>query len=145
MWGYAAYLYRVLAILSSYQEKQLSFSIDGREITRKVLLLTVANGTTFGGGFKLTPQALPDDGLLEICLIEKIAPFRRFLHIGKLGAGKHGSIKEVHFFKGKEIKIAATEKNEGKQWMHIDGELMGQPPFDIKIVPQALKVRVRTS
>jgi len=74
LWGYGAYLYRVLRILSSYQEKQLSFSIDGKSFKKKVLLLTIANGTTFGGGFKLTPDAKVDDGLLDVCLVEKLLP-----------------------------------------------------------------------
>ena len=148
LWGYAAYLYRVLRILSSYKEKTLTFSIDGKEYTKKVLLLTVANGTTFGGGFRITPHALPDDGLLEVCLIEKLSPFKRFLNLSKMGAGKHGKLREVSFYKAREIRISADEKtgkkSRTKQWMHIDGELMGHPPFEIKIVPQTLKVRIRS-
>lgn len=139
LWGYGAYLYRVLRILSSYREKKLSFSIDGKRFDKKVLLLTIANGTTFGGGFKLTPEAKIDDGLLEVCLIEKIPPLKRFFNLGKMGAGNHGRLDEVSFFKAREVTIEPDKK----QWLHIDGELMGHPPFSIKVVPSALKVRVR--
>lgn len=141
LWGHWAYLYRVLRILSSYRERELSFTIDGQKLTKKVLLLTIANGTTFGGGFKLTPSAVVDDGLLDVCLIEKISPVRRFFNVGKLSSGKHVSLDVVSSFKAREIRIEA-DKN---QWMHIDGELMGHPPFDIRIEPKALKVRVRAS
>ncbi|WOK06429.1 diacylglycerol kinase family lipid kinase [Imperialibacter roseus] len=141
LWGYGAYLYRVLRILSSYQEKQLSFSIDGKKYTKKVLLLTVANGTTFGGGFVLTPDAKVDDGLLDVCLIERILPWNRFLSLSKLGAGRHGKLEEVSFFKASHVSIEADKK----QWMHIDGELLGHPPFEININKKALKVRVRAS
>lgn len=141
LWGYGAYLYRVLRILSSYQEKELSFTIDGKHFKKKVLLLTIANGTTFGGGFKLTPDAKVDDGLLEVCLIEKLMPWNRFMNLGKLGSGKHGKLSEVTFYKAIEVTIAPDKK----QWMHIDGELMGHPPFEVKVEKQALKVRVRAS
>lgn len=147
LWGYGAYLYRVLRILSSYKEKQLTFTIDGKQYTKKVLLLTIANGTTFGGGFKITPHALPDDGLLEVCLIENLSPLKRFFNISKMGAGNHGSLREVSFYRCREVNIVADEKSgrrsANKQWMHIDGELMGHPPFNVKILPEALKVRVR--
>lgn len=141
LWGYGAYLYRVLRILSSYQEKELSFAIDGKQFKKKVLLLTIANGTTFGGGFKLTPDAKVDDGLLEVCLIEKLMPWNRFMNLGKLGSGKHGKLSEVTFYKASEVSIAPDKK----QWMHIDGELMGHPPFEVRVEKQALKVRVRAS
>ncbi len=139
LWGYGAYLYRVLRILSSYQEKPLSFTLDGKKYNKKVLLLTVANGTTFGGGFMLCPDAKVDDGLLEVCLIEKMQPWNRFLNLSKLGSGEHGKLEEVSFFKASEVVI----EEDKKQWMHIDGELFGHPPFEIKILKNALTVRVR--
>ena len=89
----------------------------------------------------LTPDAKVDDGLLDVCLIERILPWNRFLSLSKLGAGRHGKLEEVSFFKASHVSIEADKK----QWMHIDGELLGHPPFEINIHKKALKVRVRAS
>lgn len=139
--GHAAYYYHVLRILGGYSERLFEFVIDGQAYKKELILLTIGNGTTFGGGFKLMPEARVDDGLLEICEIGKVSGFRRFLNINKLSGGTHGSLKEVNFHEAKMISIGANDK----LFAHIDGERMGQPPFEIKILPKVLQIRVGNS
>ncbi|MEO9483028.1 MAG: diacylglycerol kinase family protein [Ekhidna sp.] len=140
--GHAAYYYHVLRILGGYRERNFKFSMDGSQpLEKELILLTIGNGTTFGGGFKLMPEAKIDDGLLEICEIGKISGLRRFLNINKLSGGTHGNLKEVCFHKTKEISI----EGNNRLFAHIDGERMGQPPFEIKVLPKALRVRTHPS
>lgn len=136
--GHAAYYYHVLRILGGYRERLFNYQIDGQSYKKDLILLTVGNGTTFGGGFKLMPEAKIDDGLLEICEIGKVSGLRRFLNINKLSGGTHDSLKEVNFYKSKRVFI---DKNS-MLYAHIDGERMGQPPFEIRILPRALRLRV---
>ncbi|NQZ75504.1 MAG: diacylglycerol kinase family lipid kinase [Ekhidna sp.] len=136
--GHAAYYYHVLRILGGYKERMFEFSIGDEDYKQDLILLTVGNGTTFGGGFKLMPEAAIDDGFLEVCTIGKLSGFRRFLNIGKLSDGSHGSLEEVSFHKVRKISI----KENTRLFAHIDGERMGQPPFEISILPKALQLRV---
>ncbi|MEM9896927.1 MAG: hypothetical protein AAF789_11195 [Bacteroidota bacterium] len=101
----------------------------------------MGNGSTFGGGFKLMPNANLSDGYLEICEIGPVSGLKRFLNINKLSKGTHGQLKEVTLRRAKSLKIA---KNESL-FAHMDGERLGNPPFDISILPKALKIRVRRS
>ncbi|WP_425389615.1 diacylglycerol/lipid kinase family protein [Ekhidna sp.] len=136
--GHAAYYYHVLRILGGYRERSFDYQIDDQPSQNDLILLTIGNGTTFGGGFKLMPEAKVDDGLLEICEIGKVSGLRRFLNIHKLSNGTHGSLKEVNFYKAKSVLV-----NENAMlFAHIDGERMGQPPFEIKVLPEALKIRM---
>lgn len=139
--GHAAYYYHVLRILGGYRERLFRYSIDESNFEKDLILLTVGNGTTFGGGFKLMPEANINDGLLEICEIGKVSGLRRFLNIHKLSGGTHGSLKEVHFHKAKSIYI----ESNNQLFAHIDGERMAQPPFEIKVLPGVLQLRVKTS
>lgn len=139
--GHAAYYYHVLRILGGYKERHFKFRLNGNEeYEKELILLTVGNGTTFGGGFKLMPDAKINDGLLEICEIGKISGLRRFLNVNKLSGGTHGSLKEVLFHKAEQILIEANDR----LFAHIDGERMGQPPFEIKVLPKALRLRIRS-
>ncbi|MEQ9009302.1 MAG: diacylglycerol kinase family lipid kinase [Ekhidna sp.] len=137
--GHAAYYYHVPRILGGYKERSFDYQIDNQSLKKDLILLTVGNGTTFGGGFKLMPEATIDDGLLEICEIGKVSGLRRFLNINKLSNGTHGSLDEINFYKAKSVKVEANDM----LFAHIDGERMGQPPFELKILPKAMQLRVK--
>ncbi|MEP0985738.1 diacylglycerol kinase family protein [Ekhidna sp.] len=136
--GHVAYYYHVLRILGGYRERSFEFEIDGVSFNKELILLTIGNGTTFGGGFKLMPDAKVDDGLLEVCEIGKVSGLRRFLNINKLSSGTHGSLREVNFHQAKKVTIRANKN----LFAHIDGERMGQPPYEIEIIPKNLTLRV---
>ncbi len=136
--GHAAYYYHVLRILGSYKERPFSYHINDEHLQRDLILLAIGNGTTYGGGFKLMPSAKVDDGLLDVCEIGKLSPLKRFLNLHRLSTGSHGALSVVNFYQSKEVRIEVTPS----LFAHIDGEWMGQPPFDIKILPKALQLRV---
>ena len=103
-----------------------------------MLLMTVTKGTTFGGGFKINPYAISDDGLLDICLIGKIPKLVRINYVLRMKDGSHRNLKPVSFYKTKEIFI----KENPLLVAHMDGEFIGSPPFNIKVCPKALNFRV---
>ena len=131
------YLVTALKILAGFKEKNVHFSLDKNRFERKILLMTISNGTTFGGGFIINPFAKPDDGRLDICLINEISPIRRFKHVSKLKTGKHYKIKETEFHLAAHILIEETKELVA----HLDGEYIGNPPYEISIKQKALKVR----
>lgn len=139
--GHAAYYYHVLRILGSYKERLFKYVLDGEKYENELILLTIGNGTTFGGGFKLMPEASIYDGFLEVCEIGKVSPLRRFLNVGRLSRGTHGKLKEVNFHRVKECTI----DQQDQLFAHIDGERMGQPPFHFRVLPAALQLRVNGS
>jgi diacylglycerol kinase (ATP) len=136
--GHAKYYYHVLSILATYKERPFQFSLDGNQQQDNLILMTVGNGTTFGGGFKLMPEARIDDGLLEICTIGKISGFMRFMNVHKLSNGSHGSMKSVDFHQAKAVKVMENPM----LFAHLDGEQIGKPPFDIRVLEGALQLRV---
>lgn len=136
--GHTKYYYHVLQILASYKPRDFDYLLDGEEENKSLILMTIGNGTTFGGGFNLMPNAKIDDGLLEVCMIGKISPIRRFLNIHKLSNGTHESLDEVQFYQSKSVAI----KENPLLFAHIDGEQMGSPPYNIKVLPNALKLRI---
>lgn len=137
--GHAGYYYHVLRILASYKVRSFKYTSDDVRSEKELILMTIGNGTTFGGGFKLTPDAKLDDGLLDVCLIGPISTTRRFLNVPKLSNGTHLKLSEIEAVRVKTLEIEENPLLEG----HIDGEYLGQPPFSISLLPKALKVRVR--
>jgi YegS/Rv2252/BmrU family lipid kinase len=132
------YLITVLRIVGGFRERDLSFMLDGQRFEKKVLLRTISNGTTFGGGFIINPFARTDDGMLDICIINAIKPWKRFWHLPKLKSGSHTSIREAEFHTAARINIDKSDQLVA----HLDGEYIGHPPFNIEILKKALSVKV---
>lgn len=135
--GQAKYYYHVLHILSGYRSRSYKVTIDGVFSNKKMILMTIAKGTTFGGGFKLTPHAKVDDGKLALCEITNIPGWKRYANVLSLQKGSHDRLREVSLTKATHIEIEENPLLEA----HIDGEPLGKPPFKIKVLPKALKVR----
>ncbi len=132
------YLLTVLRTVARFKEKDIRFALDGELYERKVLLMTVSNGTTFGGGFVINPRARADDGWLDVCVLNEISPLARFWHLPKLKTGSHDALGACEFHKAEKVQIEAANDLVA----HLDGEFLGHPPFDVSIVPNALQVRV---
>ena len=132
------YLLTVLRTVAGFKERPLRFTIDGKAFQRTILMMTISNGTTFGGGFVINPFARSDDGLLDVCLLNEISPLRRFRHLYKLKSGAHHKLEESEFLQAKQIRVDFTDQLVA----HLDGEYLGHPPFDISVVPKGLLFRV---
>lgn len=135
--GRMAYLNTVIKTLAHYRETPLTYSIGNETYISEVFLMAIANGTTFGGGFVLTPEAKVDDGFLDVCLIHPVRPLKRFLKLPLLKKGVHGKLQEVNFFRTRSIAV------EGDRLLsaHLDGELIGSPPFNISVIPKMIPFR----
>jgi YegS/Rv2252/BmrU family lipid kinase len=134
------YLITVVKTLTGYREKNIQYSIDNENFSHRLLLLTISNGTTFGGGFVINPFAKTDDGLLDICTIDAISVLGRFRHLPKLKDGSHSTLSIANFHQAKSIKV----KENSELAAHMDGEFIGCPPFNIRISDQKLSLRIPT-
>jgi len=101
-------------------------------------MIVIANGSYFGGGMHIAPQAKPDDGLLDMIVIgdtEKSELVKIWLMSYEGTHVKHNSIKV------KRIKEVTIESQE-KALVETDGELIGECPVSFRIIPSALTIVV---
>ena len=101
----------------------------------------VANSRFFGGGMKIAPDAVIDDGFFDVVNIGDIKTAKIIFNAYKLYSGSHLSLEEVKHKHARRIEIHPASE---KQMVDIetDGELPGKLPAIFEIVPQILKVRV---
>jgi diacylglycerol kinase (ATP) len=137
--GFSAYLLALLIIwLRGRFSYRLCFDNDTDEKEHLVTLLTVANGTRSGGGFRLTPTALFDDGSLDMVFAGKLNRLRVAQLLPKVLKGTHLSDPAVTHRLIKEITIQAPAGIAA----HLDGEIWctSGKEFSIQIIPAALQV-----
>lgn len=138
--GRLVYVYFLLKKLFTYKTSTIDLSIDGRKhIFDRTWFVTVSNQPFYGGGMKIAPEAVPDDGLLDITVVHKLSRLKLLLVFISVFSGKHIHFKEVNTFKGKVVSIHSTSS----LYVHGDGEHLGFTPLTIHLQPKALAVLTR--
>jgi len=129
----------VKKLLSPFSYHNVKIKFDGQEIHSKILFIAISNGKIYGGRFKITPEAILDDGLLEVCVVEEMGRFKYLSIIPKVFKGTHASIKGVNFYRAKEVVIQSSEPVLAQ----VSGEVIeGQKEFTITLLPKSLKLIV---
>jgi YegS/Rv2252/BmrU family lipid kinase len=120
--GLPLYLLAVAKALAEFHNPVLSvFSDDGRHFGGPRLLVSVGNGVSAGGGFYLTPDASPDDGLIDVCLVEKMGRLRMLGLLPLSLKGTHTEKPPVTMLRTRALRVECDEPLH----VHIDGEYMG--------------------
>ena len=137
--GFYAYLIQLLLLALTYKPKNIKIKIDGVSIEANMLALSIGNGRYAGGGFKLTPDAEIDDGLFDICLIKYPGVLGIFWNTPKVPTGEHIHLPITTMFKANEITVSS----DSLLTAHVDGEVVKEKTFHLKILPQALRLLVK--
>jgi YegS/Rv2252/BmrU family lipid kinase len=138
--GRLVYVYFLLKKLFTYQSTTINLSIDGeKHILKQTWFVTVSNQPYYGGGMKIAPVALPDDGLLDITVVHQLSRFKLLLVFISVFWGRHVQFKEVKIFTGREISI----QSDSPIYVHADGEHIGYTPLKVSLQSKALQVITR--
>lgn len=100
------------------------------------LLTGVLNTPTYGAGVRLAPDAVIDDGLLQVVLIEHLSTWGVLrLLPGLLASGDLGT-SQVRRWSARSVRISTDRPC----LFHGDGEIVGPAPVDIEVAPKAIQV-----
>ena len=93
--------------------------VDGEIMPRdRFTLLCACNGRFYGGGFNPSPDAMPDDGLLNFIVIPAVSRFTVAALIQKFARGEIGDIPQAILRQGREMKIHCDRVSA----VNVDGE-----------------------
>lgn len=142
--GASAYVLAAVATLATYTPPEMTLILDGEpRATGPTFMVVVANAPTYGGDFRLAPEADMGDGLLDVCVFEAPAgplPVQRAAFIRQIGAvalGRHLQDPDVQFYRARRIELYAAPQTS----VQIDGDALGATPLTVEVAPGALSVR----
>jgi diacylglycerol kinase (ATP) len=105
-------------------------------VEAKCLLTAVLNTPTYGGGVRLAPDAVLDDGWLHVISIEDLSVLEVIKLLPRLMRSGELRTLKVQQWKVKSLKISADRSS----LFHGDGEILGPAPVELEIVPDAVRV-----
>jgi diacylglycerol kinase (ATP) len=143
--GQARYLRAILAELRSFKAVPYSLVVDEGLVTelreqKTGMLVAVGNGTSYGGGMRVCPGALLDDGLLSFIFLDEVSTPRFLRVFPQVFKGTHVEIDEVHEYTATTVHLDAPG-----QIAYADGERVGPLPIDVRVVPAAVSLLVPSS
>ncbi|MCX6334313.1 MAG: diacylglycerol kinase family lipid kinase [Bacteroidia bacterium] len=130
------YILQILKVLLFFREKRMKVLSEGDHHETDCFINTISIGRRFAGSFFLTPKAIANDGLLDVCSIKKLNLIQRFKLLLKVPKGEHITDKKVNYFQTPALDIEFTEKVP----FHVDGEINFAKSFSVRVLPGALNI-----
>ena len=135
--SYSVGLFRALA---SFRAPEFSVKWDGGETAGRMFQVCAGN-TEFaaGGVMRISPGARPDDGLLNISLVDALGRLQIVRRFPSILSGRYVEDERVDYFTGKRLEIDAVPPAE----LQADGDIIGTTPATIELLPGALQLVVQ--
>lgn len=138
--GGLVYAYGALRALLSWRPARFEIELDPPGGDRHVFTafsIGAANSKAYGGGMRAAPDAMLDDGLLEVVVVESVGRLRFLTRIfPKVFAGTHVNEDCVSVFRAREVSISADRPFT----MYADGDPIGDLPVRVAALQGAITV-----
>jgi YegS/Rv2252/BmrU family lipid kinase len=132
----AIYFYTLLTSLVSYKRVNADIDADGVVNRSNIFSLNVGNGRYCGGGMRQTPDAIPDDGLLDVTVIRNMGRLEIIRNLKLLYDGTILSHPKVDGYRVKNLKVVPDDL----LYAEADGESLGHTPAEFSIIPAAIRI-----
>jgi diacylglycerol kinase (ATP) len=137
--GQAGYLVTALSELWGFSNRPVTITLDETEtIERRVLLVAVTNGSYYGGGMHIAPDARVDDGLMDLCIVGDIGRFAALGQLPNLYRGRHTEHPAVEMRQARSVTIEGGPDT----LIHLDGEPFGGLPLWVELRRAVLTIAV---
>jgi len=133
--GRTRYLLATIASTVRLRAVETTLTLDHTSLTEPVTEVVVANGQFFGGGMKIAPRALPDDGIFNVQTWRGGA--RDVLeNLPRMGSGEHLASATVREWQSSTVTVDAAEPLT----LEADGEVLGTTPARFDVLHRVLSL-----
>jgi len=136
--GPGRYVLAIMRVLPGFAPAVFQVDVDGAQLETRAMMVAVANGTSYGGGMHIAPQAKLDSGELEICIVGDVGRLEFVRAFPRVFRGTHTDHPKVTMLRGRRVLVDADRPLS----VIGDGELWGQLPVEVEVAPGSLSVVV---
>jgi diacylglycerol kinase family enzyme len=114
---------------------------DGTIIDENLLICAIQNGPTYGGGFRITPNAHASDGMLNVCMATDINRLYALYVLSLVARGKHEHLPIVRSLTARRMTVDLDQELPAQ----CDGERLRGTHFEIELIPGAIDTLIPRS
>ncbi|MBI3324349.1 MAG: diacylglycerol kinase family lipid kinase [Candidatus Omnitrophica bacterium] len=123
-----------------YRGRRTRLEVDGLRVRRRAILTLISNCQLYGGVVRIAADARIDDGALDVVMFKGGGIAQTAWHLIKVFLGWHRGDPETESYRGSAVSLRARGVP-----VHVDGELIGTTPVDIRVIPRGLWILVPTT
>ncbi|GAB3590926.1 diacylglycerol kinase [Angustibacter peucedani] len=123
--------------LPVFKPLKYELELDGESWVTEAMLVALGNGTRYGGGMHITPDARYDDGLLDVLVVGPMSVPRLLTVFPKVFSGAHITHPAVTVKRARRVRLQTDDIVA-----YADGERFGPLPLEVEVVPSSLSVLV---
>ncbi len=134
--------YTIAILIEFLRLRRIPFVIDldladggTRRVAEDLVMATVGNGPSYGGGIPICPAADLEDGLLDVTLVRPVGRLRLLRLLPRVYRGTHTTIPEVLTLRARRVRLESPGVTA-----YADGEPLGPLPVTVDAHPAALRV-----
>jgi len=140
--GEARFAAAAMGALIRWRERRVRVSIDAADKHREVIegpmnLAAVANALYAGGGMMFSPQALLDDGMLDVVTARGLTRASVIRELARIHKGGHVVNPKVQIRQGIRVRVETFAPEDTMQ-IEADGNVRGVTPVEFRVMPRAL-------
>lgn len=133
--GPAVYLYAILRVLPKFTPLPVRIGGGNGWRDEQIMFAAVGNTRQYGGGIRITPDAVPDDGLLDLCIVHRTSRAQLLKTLPRAYAGAHVKSPFVETGRGPAFSF----ESEQPLAVYADGEPLTRTPVTFAICPERLR------
>ena len=135
--GKGAYVLSILSNMVHGLSADYTVTLDSGEVlSGQKTMICICNGRWYGGGFNPVPEAEPDDGLLDVLVVEKVSLLPVASVIGHYQKGRYAEYPElIRHARCRSLRIECAERSV----VNVDGEAVYTTDAKIEVVPHAIR------
>ncbi|MCE2711424.1 MAG: diacylglycerol kinase family lipid kinase [Cryomorphaceae bacterium] len=137
--GKASYFLAILRAFFTYKKPLMRVSFEGGYYEGPVLLTAACNGPVFGDGLYISPEAKPNDGVMNITILGNVNLWDYLKNLKRMKRKLTIQHPEARYHRSSFLKIQAIGS---KVYTEADGELVGSGEVEFSIEPAALRMLV---
>jgi YegS/Rv2252/BmrU family lipid kinase len=134
--GRLVYLYAALRALAAWKPARFELALGDHSVSFTGYSAAAANNKAYGGGMFLAPDAVLDDGQLDIVYVTQVGKLHALANLPKVFKGRHVEDDHVHVLRAPEVTITADRPFA----VYADGDHLGDLPATVRILPRALNL-----
>lgn len=118
--------------LPKFKPVHYEIELDDQIISTQAMLIAIGNGSSYGGGMRVCPDANIQDGLFDVMILRPVS-IPEFIRVfPTVYSGKHVNHPQVSVYRSRRVRIEADTV------AYADGERIGQLPISAECVTGAL-------